>query len=87
MAIIRSVRGFTPKMGEGCFLADNAAIIGDVTMGNECSIWFGTVLRGDVYGGNAKALRLYEREGLKKVGAFRQEWGWAYPFYGLEKRL
>ena len=45
------------------------------------------VLRGDVYGGNAKALRLYEREGLKKVGAFRQEWGWAYPFYGLEKRL
>ena len=35
-------------MGEGCFLADNAAIIGDVTMGNECSIWFGTVLRGDV---------------------------------------
>ncbi len=48
MAIIRSVRGFTPKMGEGCFLADNAAIIGDVTMGNECSIWFGTVLRGDV---------------------------------------
>ena len=48
MAIIRSVRGFTPKMGEGCFLADNAAIIGDVTMGNERSIWFGTVLRGDV---------------------------------------
>lgn len=35
-------------MGEGCFLADNAAIIGDVTMGSECSIWFGTVLRGDV---------------------------------------
>ncbi len=48
MAIIKSVRGFTPKMGEGCFLADNAAIIGDVTMGSECSIWFGTVLRGDV---------------------------------------
>ena len=48
MAIIKSVRGFTPKMGEGCFLADNAVIIGDVTMGNDCSIWFGTVLRGDV---------------------------------------
>ena len=45
------------------------------------------VLRGDVYGGNAKALRLYERMGLRKVGAFRQEWGWEYPFYGLEKRL
>lgn len=48
MAIIKSVRGFTPKMGKGCFLADNAAIIGDVTMGDDCSIWFGTVLRGDV---------------------------------------
>ncbi len=48
MAIIKSVRGFTPQMGKGCFLADNAAIIGDVTMGDDCSIWFGTVLRGDV---------------------------------------
>lgn len=48
MAIIRSVRGFTPKIGKDCFLADNACIIGDVKMGNECSVWFGTVLRGDV---------------------------------------
>ncbi len=48
MAIIRSVRGFTPKIGKDCFLADNAAIIGDVVMGDECSVWFGTVLRGDV---------------------------------------
>lgn len=48
MALIKSVRGFTPKMGKDCFLADNATIIGDVTMGNECSVWFGTVLRGDV---------------------------------------
>lgn len=48
MAIIRSVRGFTPQMGENCFLADNAAIIGDVVMGRNCSIWFSTVIRGDV---------------------------------------
>lgn len=48
MALIKSVRGFTPKMGRDCYLADNAAIIGDVTMGDECSVWFGTVLRGDV---------------------------------------
>lgn len=48
MALIKSVRGFTPKIGEGSYLADNAAIIGDVTMGTECSVWFGTVLRGDV---------------------------------------
>lgn len=48
MAIIRKVRGFEPKIGEGTFLADNAVVVGDVTIGNECSIWFGAVLRGDV---------------------------------------
>lgn len=48
MAIIRSVRGFTPVIGRDCFLADNAVIVGDVVMGDECSIWFSTVLRGDV---------------------------------------
>lgn len=48
MALIKSVRGFTPKIGKGCFLADNATIIGDTTIGDECSIWFNTVLRGDV---------------------------------------
>lgn len=48
MAIIKSVRGFTPRMGENCYLADNATVIGDVQMGNDCSIWFGAVLRGDV---------------------------------------
>lgn len=48
MALIKSVRGFTPKWGKHCFLADNATIIGDVTMGDDCSVWFNTVLRGDV---------------------------------------
>ena len=48
MAIIRSVGGFTPEIGKDCFLADNACVIGDVVMGDECSVWFGTVLRGDV---------------------------------------
>lgn len=48
MAIIKSVRGFTPQIGEDCFLAENAAVIGDVVIGQGCSIWFGTVLRGDV---------------------------------------
>ena len=48
MALIRTVRGFTPQMGEKCFLAENATIIGDVTMGNGCSIWYNAVLRGDV---------------------------------------
>ena len=35
MALIKSVRGFTPKMGNNCFLADNATIIGDVVMGDD----------------------------------------------------
>lgn len=48
MALIKTVRGFTPSFGEKCFFADNATIIGDVTMGDGCSIWFNTVLRGDV---------------------------------------
>ena len=48
MALIKTVRGFTPKIGKDCFLADNCTIVGDVEMGDECSIWFGTVLRGDV---------------------------------------
>lgn len=48
MALIKSVRGFTPKIGKDCFLADNATVVGDVTMGDGCSIWFNAVLRGDV---------------------------------------
>ena len=49
MAIIKKLNGHTPKFGKNCFLADNAAIIGDVEMGNDCRIWFGAVLRGDVH--------------------------------------
>ena len=48
MAIIRSVRGFTPKIGKDTFIAENAVIVGDVVVGDECSIWYSTVLRGDV---------------------------------------
>ncbi len=48
MAIIRTLRGNTPKIGKDCFLAENAAVLGDVTMGDECSIWYGATLRGDV---------------------------------------
>lgn len=48
MAIIREIRGLKPSIGENCFLAETAAVIGDVIMGDNCSIWYGTVLRGDV---------------------------------------
>ena len=48
MALIRSVRGFTPQYGSNCFFAENATVIGDVVLGNGCSIWYNAVLRGDV---------------------------------------
>ena len=48
MAIIKQVRGFDPQFGNNCFLADNAVVIGEVIVGDEVSIWFNTVLRGDV---------------------------------------
>jgi len=48
MALIKSVRGFTPEIGENVYLADNATVIGDVVIGDDSSIWFNTVLRGDV---------------------------------------
>lgn len=49
MALIKTLNGHTPKFGKNCFLAENATIIGDVETGNDCSIWFGAVLRGDVH--------------------------------------
>jgi carbonic anhydrase/acetyltransferase-like protein (isoleucine patch superfamily) len=48
MAVIKSVRGKTPIVGEGTFLAETAVLIGDVTVGRDCSVWYGAVLRGDV---------------------------------------
>ena len=48
MALVKSLRGFDPKIGKDCFLAETAVIIGDVTIGDDCSIWYGAVLRGDV---------------------------------------
>src|SRR5881392_1746204 len=48
MALILSVEYNFPKWGEGCFIAPNATIVGDVIMGDDCSIWFNAVLRGDV---------------------------------------
>ena len=48
MAIIKTVRGKTPVMGENCFVTENATVVGDVIVGDDCSIWFNTVVRGDV---------------------------------------
>lgn len=48
MAIIKEINGKSPQLGKDCYLADNATLIGDIEMGESCSIWFGAVLRGDV---------------------------------------
>ncbi|AKD02398.1 gamma carbonic anhydrase family protein [Pontibacter korlensis] len=48
MPVILPVKGVKPQMGDGCWIAENATIVGDVVMGNECSIWFNAVVRGDV---------------------------------------
>jgi gamma-carbonic anhydrase len=48
MALILSVNDFTPQFGENCYLTDNATVVGEVRMGNNCSIWFNAVVRGDV---------------------------------------
>jgi carbonic anhydrase/acetyltransferase-like protein (isoleucine patch superfamily) len=48
MALILPVKNISPTIGENCFLAPNATIVGDVEMGNDCSVWFSAVVRGDV---------------------------------------
>ena len=48
MATILPVEGVHPQMGNNCFVAPNATIVGDVIMGDDCSVWFNTVIRGDV---------------------------------------
>ena len=48
MALILPVKGILPQFGKNCFLAENSTVVGDVIMGDDCSIWFNTVIRGDV---------------------------------------
>jgi carbonic anhydrase/acetyltransferase-like protein (isoleucine patch superfamily) len=48
MALILPVKNIHPQLGENCFLAPNATLVGDVTLGDDCSVWFNAVIRGDV---------------------------------------
>ena len=48
MALIKSVKDKRPSFGDNCFLAENATVVGDVIMGDDCTVWFSTVVRGDV---------------------------------------
>ena len=47
--ILKSLLGKTPKYGSDCFFAENSTIIGDVILGDQCSVWFNAVIRGDVH--------------------------------------
>jgi carbonic anhydrase/acetyltransferase-like protein (isoleucine patch superfamily) len=49
MPIIKPIKGKTPQIPEDCYIAENATIVGDVTMGAQCSVWFNAVIRGDVH--------------------------------------
>lgn len=49
MALIKEIKGITPMFGENCYLSENATIIGNVVMGDDCSVWFNAVIRGDVH--------------------------------------
>ncbi|MBX7140481.1 MAG: gamma carbonic anhydrase family protein [Chitinophagales bacterium] len=49
MAIIKTIKGSSPQFGRDCWFADNAVIVGDVVMGDECTVWFNAVVRGDVH--------------------------------------
>lgn len=49
MALIKEVKGIAPVFGSEVYLAENATVVGDVQMGNQCSVWFNAVIRGDVH--------------------------------------
>ncbi|MGR7812442.1 gamma carbonic anhydrase family protein [Lacinutrix undariae] len=49
MPIIKTVNGKSPQIPEDCYVAENATIVGDVSMGKDCSVWFNAVIRGDVH--------------------------------------
>jgi carbonic anhydrase/acetyltransferase-like protein (isoleucine patch superfamily) len=47
--LLRKLKGITPKYGKDCFFAENATLIGDVILGDQCSVWYNAVVRGDVH--------------------------------------
>jgi carbonic anhydrase/acetyltransferase-like protein (isoleucine patch superfamily) len=49
MAIVRALRGFEPRFGKDCFLAETAVVVGEVVMGDRCTVWYHAVVRGDVH--------------------------------------
>ena len=72
MATIATVKGKTPKWGKDCFIAENATLAGDIIMGDDCSIWYGAVLRADV-----DAIRIGNRVNVQDSACIHQTNG--YP--------
>ena len=60
MALILPVENQHPQWGANCFIAPNATIVGDVILGNDCSIWFNAVVRGDV-----NSIRIGNKENIQ----------------------
>ena len=58
--LIKTVRGFTPQWGSDCFVAENATLIGDLIMGDQCSVWYQAVIRADV-----NAIRIGDRVNIQ----------------------
>jgi len=70
MAYTREVNGKTPSWGKRCYLADNATLSGDIEMGDDCSVWFGAVLRADV-----DAIRIGNRVNIQDCACLHQTGG------------
>ncbi len=70
MPYIKEVRGKRPHYGKNCFIAENATLVGDITIGNDCSIWFSVVLRADV-----DSIRIGNRVNIQDGAVLHQSHG------------
>ena len=77
MSLIKSVNGYTPVFGKSIYLAENATIIGDVIMGDDCSVWFQAVIRGDV-----NAIRIGHRVNVQDGAIIHCTWNKAATTIG-----
>ncbi|MEK9612463.1 MAG: gamma carbonic anhydrase family protein [Flavobacteriaceae bacterium] len=75
--LIKSVRGFSPSYGKDCFFAENATLIGDVIMGDECSVWYQAVIRGDV-----NSIRIGDRVNIQDGAVIHATYQTAATFIG-----
>jgi carbonic anhydrase/acetyltransferase-like protein (isoleucine patch superfamily) len=72
MAVILPVKGIHPKFGNNCFLAENSTIVGEVEMGDYCSVWFNAVVLSNTI---VKAGYVYAGKPAKKIKKVGQELG------------